>query len=55
MTLLHCHGDSDRNKTRNIRNFHLYIMQFFHILTHAEVVNAQTWEVYPLKNPDEPP
>ena len=28
---------------------------FFNIFTHADVVNAQTWEVTPLKNPDEPP
>ena len=24
---------------------------FFHIFTHGDVINAQTWEVSPLKNP----
>ena len=41
------------------RNFHLYIIQLwlpiFHILTHADIVDAQTWEVFPLKNPVGPP
>ena len=51
MASLHCHGDSDCNKTQIIRNFHHYniIIQLWHplphIFTHAEVVNAQTWEV----------
>ena len=35
--------------------FHLYIIQlwylFFHISIHADVVDVQTWEVSPLKNP----
>ena len=39
--------------------FHLYIIQlwnlFFHISTHADVVDVQTWEVSPLKNPVKPP
>ena len=59
MASLRCHGDFDCNKTQIIRNFHLHIIQlwyhFSHIFTHADVVNAQTWEVYPLKNPVEPP
>ena len=50
---LRCYGDSDCNKTQIIRNFHLYIIQlwelFTHIFTHADVVNAQTWEVSPPK------
>ena len=51
MASLRCHGDSDCNKTQIIRIFHLYIIQlwkpFFHIFTHGDVVNAQTWEVSP--------
>ena len=53
MASLRCHGDSDCNKTHIIRNFHLYIKQlwkpFFHIFTHCDVVDAQTWEVSPPK------
>ena len=53
MASLRCHGDSDCNKTQIIRNFHLYIIQlwkpFFHIFTHGDVVNTQTWEVSPPK------
>ena len=59
MASLRCHGDSDCNKTDIIRNFHLYIIQlwkpFFHIFNHGDVVDAQTWEVSPQKNPVEPP
>ena len=51
MASIRCHGDSDCNKTQIIRNFHLYIIQWwkplFHILTRGDVVNAQTWEVSP--------
>ena len=51
MASLRCHGDSDCNKTQIIRIFHLYIIQlwkpFFHIFTHGDVINAQTWEVSP--------
>ena len=58
MASLCCHGDSDCNKTQIVRNFRLYIIQlwqpFFHIFTHADVVNAQTWEVSPSRNPVEP-
>ena len=53
MASLRCHGDSDCNKTQIIRIFHLYIIQFwrpfFHIFTHGDVVDAQTWEVSPQK------
>ena len=53
MASLRCHGDSDCNKIQIIRNFHLYIIQlwklFFHIFTHGDVINAQTWEVSPPK------
>ena len=53
MASLRCHGDSDCNKTQIIRNFHLYIIQlwkpFFHISTHGDVINAQTWQVPPQK------
>ena len=49
MASLRCHGDSDCNKTPFIRNVYLYIIPlwqpFFHIFNHADVVNAQTWEV----------
>ena len=59
MVSLRCHGDSDCNKIQIIRNFHFYIIQlwqsFFHIFTHSDVINAQTWEVSPQKNPVEPP
>ena len=58
MASLRCHGDSNCNKTQIIRNVHLYIIQlwkpFFHIFTHGDVINAQTWEVSPQKNPVEP-
>ena len=43
MASLRCHGDSDCNKTQIIR-IQLW-KPFFHIFTHGEVVNAQTWEV----------
>ena len=49
MASLRCHGDSDCNKTQIRGIFHLYIIQlwkpFFHIFTHGDVVNAQTWGV----------
>ena len=55
MASLRCHGDSDCNITQIIRNFHLHIIQlwypFSHIVSHADVVNAQPWEVSPPKNP----
>ena len=51
MASLRCHGDSDCNKTQIIINFHHYIIQLWqhlrHIFTHADVINAQTWEVSP--------
>ena len=53
MVSLRCHGDSDRKKTHIVRNFRLYIIQlwkpFFHIFTHGDVINAQTWKVSPQK------
>ena len=59
MASLRCHGDSDCDKAQIIRNFHLYVIQlwqpFFPIFTLGDVVNAQTWEVSPPKNPVEPP
>ena len=59
MASLRCHGDSDCNKTQIKRIFHLYIIQlwkpFFHIFTHGDVINAQTWEVSPPKDSVEPP
>ena len=55
MALLRCHGDSDCNKTQIIRNFRLYKLQLWssvsHIFTYGDVVNVQTWEVSPQKNP----
>ena len=51
MASLRCHGDTDCTKTQIIRNFHLYIIHlwkpFFHIFTHGDVINTQTWEVSP--------
>ena len=48
MVSLRYHGDSDRKKTHIVRNFRLYIIQlwkpFFHIFTHGDVINAQTWK-----------
>ena len=59
MASLCYHVDSDCNMTQIIKNFHLIEFScgnlFSHIFTHADVVNAQTWEVSPLKNPVEPP
>ena len=59
MASLRCHGDSDWNKTQIIINFHHCIIQLWqplpHIFTHADEVNAQTWEVSTQKNPVEPP
>ena len=53
MVSLRCRGDSDCSKTQIIRNFLLYIIQlwypFPHIFTHGDVINAQTWEVFPQK------
>ena len=59
MASLSCQGDSDCNRTQIIRNCHLYVIQlwkpFFHIFTLGDVINAQTREVSPQKNPVEPP
>ena len=58
MASLRCYGDSDCKKTQIIRKFHLYntaVVTFFHISTHADKVDLQTWEVSLLKNPVEPP
>ena len=55
---LRCHGDSDCIKTQIKKFSSLYntvVVTFPHISTHADVVNAQTWEVYPPKNPAQPP
>ena len=60
MASLRCHGHSDCNKTQTVRIFlydiqkysQLYntvVVTLFHIFTYADVVNAQTWEVSPLK------
>ena len=46
-------------KTWIVTNFHLYIVQmwfsFSDIFVNVDVVNAQSGEVYSLKNPVEPP
>ena len=59
MASLRCYGDSDCNKTQIIGNFwSLYntvVVIFSHTFTHGDVVNAQTWEVSPQKDPVEPP
>ena len=56
---IRCHGNSDVNKRWIITNFHLYIVQlwqiFADIFVNADVVNAQSGEVYSLKNPVETP
>ena len=35
--------------------YNTVMVTFFHIFTHADIVNAQTWEVSTLNNPVEPP
>ena len=53
------HDNSDVIVTSIITNFHLYLLQlwcsFLQIFVDGDVVNAQTWEILPLKNPIEPP
>ena len=53
------HDNSDVIVTSIITNFHLYLIQlwcsFLQIFVDGDVVNAQTWEILPLKNPMEPP
>ena len=53
------HDNSDVIVTLIITNFHLYLIQlwcsFLQIFVDGDVVNAQTWEILPLKNPMEPP
>ena len=53
------HDNSDVIVTSIITNFHLYLIQlwcsFLQIFVDGDVVNAQTWEILPLKNPIEPP
>ena len=53
------HDNSDVIVTLIITNFHLYLIQlwcsFLQIFVDGDVVNAQTWEILPLKNPIEPP
>ena len=52
------HDNSDVIVTSIITNFHLYLIQlwcsFLQIFVDGDVVNAQTWEILPLKNPIEP-
>ena len=45
--------NSDHKKVSFLYN--TAVVTFFHISTHADVVDVQTWEVSPLKNPVEPP
>ena len=54
-----CRGNYGVNKTWIITNFHLYIVQLWSPFSdnffNSDVVNAQSGEVYSLKNPVEPP
>ena len=49
-----CYDNSDVIATLIITNFHLYLIQllwqFFQIFVYDDVVYAQTWEVFTLKN-----
>ena len=52
MASLRCYGDSDHKNFPSLYN--TAVVTFFPF-PHADVVNAQTWEVSPLKYPVEPP
>ena len=43
----------DQKKVSSLYN--TVVVTFFHISTHADIVDVQTWDVLPLKNPVEPP
>ena len=43
----------DHQKVSSLYN--TAVVTFFHISTHADIVDVQTWEVLPLKTPVEPP
>ena len=54
-----CYDNSDAVATLIMTNFHLYLIQllwqFFQNFVYGNVVYAQTWEVFTLKNCIEPP
>ena len=54
MALLRCHDDCECNKEIFIL-YSTVVLTFYDIFTHADVVNAQTWEVPRLETPVEPP
>ena len=59
MASLRCYGASDCKKPPDHKKvsslYNTAVVTFFHNSTHADVVDVQTWEVSPLKNPVEPP
>ena len=54
-----CYDNSDAVATLIMTNFHLYLIQllwqFFQNFVYGDVVYAQTWQVFTLKNCIEPP
>ena len=50
---LRLHENPDHKKVSSL--YMTAVVTFFHISTHADIVDVQTWEVFPLKNPVEPP
>ena len=54
-----CYDNSNVTATLVIINFHLYLIQvcwqFFQIFVYGDLVYAQTWGVFPLKNCVKPP
>ena len=59
MASLNYYGNCDVNRTWTVTNFRLYTIQlwsrFFDIFVDADVVHAESGEVYSVKNPVEPP
>ena len=59
MVLFCSYNNSDVFALLIITNFHLYLIQlwwsFFQIFVNGDVLNAQTWEVFNLKNSIELP
>ena len=59
MASFRCHDNYDVIATWIITKFHLYpnttVVSIFQIFVYGDVVYAQTWEVFTLKNFIEPP
>lgn len=55
MSSFRCHDNSDDIATFIITNFHIFLIQlwwkFFQIFAKGDVVYAQIWELFTLKNP----